>query len=326
MSMPERKTITCPKCGKKIECTVWASINTEMDFAIDDIKSGKLFTVICDSCGFRIKLDYPILFNDMIHSVMISYEKPDEQKSQNSESLKLFSGFMQRTLYRNGIRVVDNQNDLREKVAIFNAGFDDRVMEIYKFSIIFMFFQQNPNSKLSIPAHFNYSNGKPVIALTTEDKRTLLSPFQEDMYRVLEAKYNESLEDGNDDANAAVIDYYWAKDYVEAHMLSLMEDEKDTAEERLQQALDEIAKYRDYEAFLREQAAEAGTESIEEYMIGARSVNLFVEKNIDLQEAREIVERKREEMPPKADIRDPIVQNLLAAFEAGIISSDGKDN
>ena len=43
MSIPNKRTIKCPKCGKEIEFTLWQSINTDMPFAIPDIISGKLF-------------------------------------------------------------------------------------------------------------------------------------------------------------------------------------------------------------------------------------------------------------------------------------------
>ena len=65
MSIPVKQTVTCPKCGKPIEFTMWQSINTEMDFALPDIISGKLFEVSCKGCGFTSRVDYPILFNDM---------------------------------------------------------------------------------------------------------------------------------------------------------------------------------------------------------------------------------------------------------------------
>ena len=66
-----KQTIKCPKCGADISFTRWQSINTQMNFAIPDIISGKLFDVDCKKCGQHIHLNYPLLFNDMIHSVMI---------------------------------------------------------------------------------------------------------------------------------------------------------------------------------------------------------------------------------------------------------------
>ena len=43
MSMPSEETVKCPKCGEDMHFTYWRAIKTEMDFAIPDIISGKLF-------------------------------------------------------------------------------------------------------------------------------------------------------------------------------------------------------------------------------------------------------------------------------------------
>ena len=124
MSMPRPNKVTCPKCGKEIGFTLWESINTEMDFAIPDIISGKLFEVTCDGCGFTTHIVYPMLFNDMIHHVMI-YFSPNLEGLDTGEM-----GFFKDIGYKT--RFVAEQADLREKTAIFNAGLDDRVVEIAK--------------------------------------------------------------------------------------------------------------------------------------------------------------------------------------------------
>lgn len=77
MSIPHKQTVKCPKCGEEIEFTLWQSINTEMNFAIPDIISGKLFEVECKKCGYKTHVNYPMLFNDMIHNVMIYSVAPD---------------------------------------------------------------------------------------------------------------------------------------------------------------------------------------------------------------------------------------------------------
>ena len=73
MSMPRTEKAVCPKCGREFEYTMWQSINTQMKFAIPDIISGKLFEAVCSGCGETYTMDYPILFNDMLHKVMIHY-------------------------------------------------------------------------------------------------------------------------------------------------------------------------------------------------------------------------------------------------------------
>lgn len=126
MSMPSKQTVPCPKCGKNIEFTMWQSINNQMSFAMPDIISGKLFEVECKHCGLKTNVNYPILVNDMAHNVMIYYTYPDgvEETEKALQSMN--------KLYKGRNRIVTDQASLREKVAIFNAELDDRVVELLK--------------------------------------------------------------------------------------------------------------------------------------------------------------------------------------------------
>ena len=126
MSIPVKQTVPCPKCGKDIEFTLWQSINNEMSFAIRDIISGKLFEIECKNCGLKTHVNYPILVNDMAHNVMIQYTCPQGIE----ESEKALSSM--RKMYPGRLRIVTDQASLREKVAIFHAGLDDRVIELLK--------------------------------------------------------------------------------------------------------------------------------------------------------------------------------------------------
>ncbi len=126
MSIPVKQTVSCPKCGKEIEFTMWQSINNEMSFAMKDIISGKLFEVECKNCGLKTHVNYPILVNDMEHDAMIWYTYPDgiEETEKALVSMK--------KMYNGHLRIVTDQASLREKVAIFNADLDDRIIEILK--------------------------------------------------------------------------------------------------------------------------------------------------------------------------------------------------
>ena len=126
MSMPRKQTVTCPKCGKEIEFTLWQSINNELSFAMPDIISGKLFEVECKNCGLKTNVNYPILVNDMKHNFMIYYTYPDDT-TETEKALKDMKKF-----YKGRTRIVTDQATLREKVAIFNAELDDRIIELLK--------------------------------------------------------------------------------------------------------------------------------------------------------------------------------------------------
>ena len=60
MSTSHEETVKCPKCGEEIHFTYWQSINTEMDFAIPDIISAKLFEIKCGNCGNESHVTYSL--------------------------------------------------------------------------------------------------------------------------------------------------------------------------------------------------------------------------------------------------------------------------
>ena len=125
MSIPHQQEINCPNCGSPISFTLWDSINTMIPNAISDIISGKLFDIECDKCGFNTRIDYPILFNDMVHHVMIYYIHSDQmEETIRAASIMRMIG--------SEVRIVMSQNELREKAMIFNSGLDDRIIEIVK--------------------------------------------------------------------------------------------------------------------------------------------------------------------------------------------------
>ena len=130
MSQPVNQTVKCPKCGADIRFTMWRSINTDMPNAIDDIISAKLFAGECGKCGHKTHVNYPMLFNDMVHNVMI-YNTVPEQAEETKQALDA----ARKVLDTRG-RIVTDQSTLREKTAIFNAGLDDRVTEILKLVVM----------------------------------------------------------------------------------------------------------------------------------------------------------------------------------------------
>ena len=125
MSIPTQCTVACPSCGAPIRFTMWKSINTDVESAIPDILSGKLFEIECGSCGLKTRVEYPILFNDMIHDMMIFCTDPDGVRDTEKTCHDVFR-------HRIRVRIVTSQNDLIEKVRLLADGLDDRAIELLK--------------------------------------------------------------------------------------------------------------------------------------------------------------------------------------------------
>lgn len=136
MTKTDRRKITCPSCGESCEATIWDSLNADLnpDEKLELI-DGTLFDFICPECGQSTTLDYPLLYHDMAHAVMVSYVVDSEERDaavEMFESLIKDNPASAATMGGYRFRVVDSQNSLREKAMAFDASLDDRVLEVLK--------------------------------------------------------------------------------------------------------------------------------------------------------------------------------------------------
>lgn len=205
MSMPRTEKAVCPKCGREFEYTMWQSINTQMRFAIPDIISGKLFEAVCPGCGETYTMDYPILFNDMLHKVMIHYVAEDDV----DEAIKAV-GLSKALGYR--IRVVTSQYDLREKTAIFNAGLDDRVVELMKYVVVTDNMDKLGGREIEYVL-FDPDGDDSMLEVLTDDGA--VSYMQEVMpvYETIEEHIGDMLASMPDEEQ---IDLFWAREFVKS--------------------------------------------------------------------------------------------------------------
>ena len=139
MSEKEIKRIKCPKCGALHDFEIWVRVNTDLDPVLKGkVRSGELFRTQCPSCGQKIDVVYPCLYHEMEKKVMIYYapgKKAMEDAAaafdEGADAVEKERGFDPAgNGYRN--RVVGSLYDLQEKIAIFDSGLDDRVVEICK--------------------------------------------------------------------------------------------------------------------------------------------------------------------------------------------------
>ncbi len=204
MSIPSKRTINCPKCGKEIEFTLWQSINTDMPFAIPDIISGKLFEVECKKCGFQTSVDYPLLVNDMIHNVMIYYTTRNGAK-ETEKAVELM-----KKLKCGRVRIVLDQNSLREKTAIINAGLDDRVTEILKMIVMVQIEEQLKGERIT--GMYYLPGDDPKLEILLEDGSGFV-PVSMEMYGKIEKQFQKQL---SKEDSEYYIDQDWAQAFLSA--------------------------------------------------------------------------------------------------------------
>jgi len=210
----------CPHCGQKNMITVWTSLNGLLNpEAKQKLLDGTLFFQTCKTCGKVELVNYTMLYHDMQHNAMIYYM----HDRINEDALRMFieaKSKMDEQFpgYQIKMRIVTDQNVLREKAIIFNQGQDDRVVELMKLIYLFDMGILSPDDI----HHKNYGrilvfvrNGH-YIAEYSKDGKTSHVEFSNEFYDMVQEDYKEELEDFGDD--------YMEVDLTWAHML--ITDEK----------------------------------------------------------------------------------------------------
>ncbi len=123
------KKITCPKCGAESEIKVFKTVNAATDpIYREQLLNGELLKYTCDQCGSPAQLRYPLLYNDMKNNFMVYFIPEIDRDKLTDEALEKQFGELE------GItrRLVGSYNELKEKIHIFEANLDDRVIEVVK--------------------------------------------------------------------------------------------------------------------------------------------------------------------------------------------------
>ena len=138
MSIERHKQVKCPKCGHMIDVTVWDSVNVQMNPEMKkEIVDGVFGNVDCPECGLEIHIANDFLYHDMKEHRLVYCTPGDDEQI---EKWKKNTGDLIETVGKkytskmNGYeyRIVRSLNELREKILIWDMGYDDCVMEVMK--------------------------------------------------------------------------------------------------------------------------------------------------------------------------------------------------
>lgn len=224
MSKEHRESITCPKCGKKSDFTVWESLNTMLDpDEKPKVISGDLFRFTCPECGAVTTINYPMLYHQMEDHMMIYYvlsEEAYEQayefctgKKTNGEDSEhklsdIFGDAMSNYLYR----IVLSQNSLREKIRIFDDGKDDRIIEIMKLFVGANIHNQQPEIE-DFELYYDGSLESNDFAIVTAEGPPMHASVPEGVYEEMQESFSKRLPDIRDKKDL-LIDADWAMRFI----------------------------------------------------------------------------------------------------------------
>lgn len=141
MSLNSKQSVRCPKCSQLNEVTVWNMITVKDSPDLkDDLLKGKVNIFRCTACSHTAIMPSPMLYHDEDKRLMISFSPSNDPvkreklfnevktSSRESGELKRFEGY--------NLRFVADFNALLEKILIFDAGLNDKVIEVIKLMIL----------------------------------------------------------------------------------------------------------------------------------------------------------------------------------------------
>jgi len=130
MSTQMTEEISCPKCGAAVKTELWPGVDAIRN---PDLKARvmdeTIFDWTCPECGYAARFLYPFLYHDPEHKFMI-YLSPN---GGNCEEIDIETRFPQLSGIKK--RLVPTPEALKEKILIFEAGLDDRAVELVKFAL-----------------------------------------------------------------------------------------------------------------------------------------------------------------------------------------------
>lgn len=140
MSISIKETIKCPSCHEKSELTVWQSINASDSDLKSDLLKGKINVFTCGECGQKALFPSPLLYCDDDKKLVISFSPQEDETKRHTlfEEIKKSSkesGELENYPDYN-LRFVTSYNELLEKILIFDAHFNDKVIEVIKLLIL----------------------------------------------------------------------------------------------------------------------------------------------------------------------------------------------
>lgn len=140
----DEDSILCPECGLEQKITICPSANVTTDPEMrEKVLSGEIFLFTCEGCGYTGFAGYPFVYEDKdTNDGFLIYLEPECEDRE----VGIDGDIADQVIYREKqMRLVTDLNALKEKVFIFEAGLDDRVMELFKMLTLTKLHSDNPD-------------------------------------------------------------------------------------------------------------------------------------------------------------------------------------
>lgn len=183
--------LQCPVCQHTSERNIPLYINTQLHpHFVQALLTNQLYLFECPSCGAKRQIEVQMVYHDPIDQTLIlvlpgigrDFGKPETylKRILPDATLNLDD-------YR--LRIVPNMASLIEKIQIFDAELNDKVVEIVKLLSDGLLAQEHPEHQ--IQSRFFYTqNGEPKLLYIT-DKGQFIADFNESLVNFADDKYKK---------------------------------------------------------------------------------------------------------------------------------------
>lgn len=192
--------VKCPHCEKSQKFEMWRVINVSDNPEMKEkVKTKEVFKLTCSQCGNLVNADHQFLYEDPETRIVIHYAR-EKDASAAKEDLAKYEGYK--------ARVVSYQNDLVEKLMIFDAGLDDRIIEIIKAIYVNQLYTINPSYQID-EILFDNSNGDAKIIFLSKGRLLTESAMSDEVYRTIEEQFKDKMAPFDEETETS-IDFEWA--------------------------------------------------------------------------------------------------------------------
>lgn len=197
-----KQELACPQCGKVHMCERYSVINvTEKPELKEKVLKNQIFVFTCEECGLTAPLTYESVYVDS-KKQMIIYLAP-EMNANVEASMKMWE-----QVDAKHRRVVDNINDLKEKILIADRLLDDRIVEFMKIENVQQLKDQMQDDNL-MNILFDTDGTNFYFLVFFEKKGIGRIPIAPDYYRACEGRYASKLSKKRS-RHFTKIDFEWA--------------------------------------------------------------------------------------------------------------------
>ncbi len=136
-------SVVCPSCGAADQLEVWERIEATCNpERAAQLATGQVFLHTCPKCGAMAPLDYPVFYIDRDRHVAAFYPAGEGDlealKQAFTQLIIKFRGIELATLGKGEfeVRLAAQRYEMVEKAAVWQAGLNDKVIELLKASLL----------------------------------------------------------------------------------------------------------------------------------------------------------------------------------------------